>query len=356
MTAARLQAVRSACASRNLGALVISHLPHVRYLTGFSGSNALVIVTPSSCWLATDGRYAEQVKTEVRGARTTIAKAALAPALAPHLRLSKGARIGYDPDTTSVAALARLKSAFPGRRLVAVGGIIDRIAAVKDASEIASLRAAIAISEKIFPKVLDLVKPGVTETEIAAKITYWHRVYGSEGDAFEPIVASGVRGALPHAHATDKKIRKGELVTIDFGCRVNGYCSDITRTVAVGTPSPRLRRMYDAVLRSEIAALAMMKAGVANRAVDAEARRVLKGYGLHKAFIHALGHGVGLQIHEPLRLGPLSTETLHEGNVVTVEPGVYLGGVGGVRIEDDVVVRPHGIDMLTSLPKELLIL
>lgn len=226
----------------------------------------------------------------------------------------------------------------------------------KDDTEVDSIRRAARISDRVFGHILRILTPGVRETDIAAEISYMHRRFGAEADSFEPIVASGPRGALPHARATDKKVRKGELITLDFGCRVGGYHSDITRTVAVGPPSSRMRTVYKAVLSAQLAALAAIRSGVPSRVPDAEARQVLRSYKLDRWFRHSLGHGLGLEVHESPRLAKRSVGTLEDGNVVTVEPGVYLPGVGGVRIEDDVVVRQHGVEMLTKADKSLIVL
>lgn len=356
MTRTRIDAVRHLFESRRLDALVVAHLPHVRYLCEFSGSNGLLLITRSGAVLASDGRYAEQVKLEVRGARVVIGAGALIELIAPAVRLRRGSRVGYDPDLTTVAALARMRARLPHSRFVPAAGLLDSLVSVKDAGEIASIRQAIAISERVFGEILPMLVPGVRESEVAARISYLHRLHGAEGDGFEPIVASGPRGALPHAHASDRRVRKGELVTIDFGCRFRGYHSDITRTVAVGKPNERLKRMYRAVLDAQLASLLVIRAGLPARAADAESRRVLRSHRLLQHFRHSLGHGLGLQIHEQPRLAPTSPDILRDGQVVTVEPGVYVPGVGGVRIEDDIVVRPHGRDLLTSLPKELIVL
>ncbi len=213
-----------------------------------------------------------------------------------------------------------------------------------------------ALSEKVFRRILRFVRAGLKEAEVAAEITYWHRKYGADGDAFEPIVASGVRGALPHGRASEKKIKKGELVTLDFGCRLDGYCSDVTRTVAVGQPGDRARRIYRVVLDAQCRAIDAARAGIKARKLDQIARDHIKRRGFGKYFSHSLGHGVGIEIHEQLRLSDRSNDTLMAGNVVTVEPGIYIPGFGGVRIEDDIVIRQEGCEVLNVAEKELIIL
>lgn len=356
MTRSRIDAVRMLLQSRRLDGLVVTHLPHVRYLCGFSGSNGLLFITRNKALFATDGRYAEQVRTEVHDATVVIGAGPLVDVIAPSLRFPRGARIGYDPDLTTVAGLQRLKSRFPKVRWTANGGLLDPLISVKDAGEIVLLKRAIAISERVFGEILPILVPGVRESEVAARISYLHKLHGADGDGFESIVASGPRGALPHARPTDRRIRKGELVTIDFGCRYHGYHSDITRTLAIGRPSAKLKQLYKAVLDAQLTSLMAVRAGVPARAVDAEARRVFRSYRLLSSFRHSLGHGLGLQIHESPRVAPTSPDILRDGHVVTIEPGLYVAGVGGVRIEDDVIVRPHGCELLTTLPKELIVL
>jgi Xaa-Pro aminopeptidase len=334
-----------------LDALIVVHLPHIRHLTGFTGSNALCIIRPESVLLATDPRYATQVRAEVEHATILVANGPLSDALLPRLRLRRGSRVGFDAERTSAALLGRMKERRPGLAWKDTHGMLDDLVSVKDEREIGFIRAAAELSDMVFTDILPMIEPGVRESEIAAELSYLQRLYGSDGDAFEPIVASGVRGALPHARATHKRIRSGELVTLDFGCRMNGYCSDLTRTVAVGRVPVRLRRMYEAVLAAQLSAMALVRDGASARGVDSEARRVLRKKRLDKRFTHSLGHGLGLDVHEHPRLAPRSRNFLKTGQVVTVEPGVYIPGVGGVRIEDDVVVRQHGVELLTRSSK-----
>jgi Xaa-Pro aminopeptidase len=269
--------------------------------------------------------------------------------------IPRHARIGYESEKVSDADVKSLKKILPGRHLIPTMKILETISAVKDDSEIAMIRFAVHITDKVFKKVLKLVRPGVRELDIAAEISYWHRKYGAECDAFDPIVASGERGALPHARASDKVIRNGEMVVMDFGCRYNGYHSDLTRTIAVGKPSVQMKKIYAIVSRAQSKAIAAVKHGVAARTVDASARSSVRRDGYGRYFIHSLGHGLGIQVHEPLRLSVLSTEILQTGNVATIEPGIYVPGIGGVRIEDDIVVRGDGCEVLTTSPKELII-
>jgi len=356
MTGTRLEALRHTMRSSRLDALLITHLPHVRYLTGFSGSNAACLLTQGSLWLGTDPRYATQVEEEVHEARIIVVHGPLGMALLRRSRLGRRARIGYERFRVSTGSFDQLRSVRPGTIWRGIDGLVDDLISVKSDEEIAAIRAAAKITDKVFSELLQWIRPGMREADVVAEISYRQRRLGAEGDAFEPIVASGVRGALPHARATSKRLRRGEMVTLDFGCVVDGYCSDMTRTVALGRISPQLRSMYDAVLAAQLSGLMAVRAGVPARAVDAISRAVLKQRKLHRWFRHSLGHGLGIEVHEVPRLAPRSGDTLQEGQVVTVEPGVYLPGVGGVRIEDDVVVTRSGVELLTHSSKDLIVL
>jgi Xaa-Pro aminopeptidase len=352
----RLQAVRRHLEASKLDALLVSHLPHVRYLTGFTGSNGLCIISRRKQFFLTDNRYRHQSKDEVRGFRIFASSASLVEMAVRSGILSRARRIGFEAQYVSVSFLRDLKKRQPRKRFVPAYSVIERISALKDEREIDAIRRAVEITDKVFRKVLRAIKPGVTEMDIAAEIGYWHRRYGSDGDAFEPIVASGPRGALPHARPSKKKIRKGELVTLDLGCRVDGYHSDLTRTVAVGSPSVRAKKIYHVVLEAQRMAIEAAKAGVSARLLDAIARSHIRRSGFGRFFSHSLGHGLGIEIHEPLRLSATSKEILQDGNVVTVEPGIYIPGFGGVRIEDDIVVRQDHCEVLNRASKELIVL
>ena len=356
MNSQRLDALHRKLSSARLDAFLVTFLPHIRYLTGFSGSNGLCVITDSRHAFLTDGRYREQVKEEVRGFRTVIASDSLLKTATQRKLVPVRGRIGYQAQYLTVAELNNVKKLLPHARLVATNGLVEEITVVKDVSEIQLLKQAVAITDKVFTKLLRIIKPGVRECDVAAEISYLHRKEGAEADAFEPIVASGLRGALPHARATEKKIAKGELITIDMGGRFKGYHSDMTRTVAVGKPSPRARKMYQVVADAQQLAIEAAGSGMSGKALDAVARTYIKKKGYGKYFNHSLGHGLGLQIHELPRLSALSKDMLASGTVVTIEPGVYIPGVGGVRIEDDVIIRNGYCEVLNRSPKELIIL
>ena len=352
----RLQELKRRLASKGLHAFVVSHIPHVRYLTGFTGSNGLCIVTPRRQHFFTDRRYRDQCKSETSGFEIHISQIGLIEE-AGKLRLLKDrARVGFESRHMSVSSFAKMKKSFAGSTLVATQSVIEQIAAVKDDGEIEILRRAIRITEKVLSKILQILKPGMAEQDVAAEIGYWHRRYGAQSDAFEPIVASGIRGALPHGLASRKRICGGEMVTLDLGCVLDGYHSDLTRTVAIGKPSARARKIYQVVLDAQCRAIEAAHAGMKASALDRIARSVISKKGFGKYFSHSLGHGLGIEIHEELRLSAQSKDVLMAGNVVTIEPGIYIPGFGGVRIEDDVVIRENDCEVLSAAPKELIIL
>lgn len=352
----RIARLRRELRRRGLNALLVSSLPNIRYLTGFSGSNGLCVVTGSEAVLVTDSRYSHQSRREAPDCRRIISSLNPFDAIALDGMLKRRVYVGFESQHLLYAQYRYLKKAFPRHELCGQEELVEELALVKDASEIESIRSAARISGKVFSEVISLIRPGVREADLAAEISYLQKRHGGERDAFEPIVASGRNSVLPHASPTGKKIRPGEMVILDFGTTRNGYCSDITRTVAVGKVPRRALELYALVLDAHAAAMAAARAGMTARALDAVARDRLAGAGYRRYFSHSLGHGLGLSIHERPRVSPLGKETLHAGSVITIEPGLYVPGVGGVRIEDDVVLTRTGCDVLTDAPRELMIL
>lgn len=339
-----------------LDALIVSSLHNVRYLTSFSGSNALCVVKQKDATFLTDGRYAEQSVDEVsRIFKLTITALGLYEGLAKQKLLHGCRRIGFESHYVSYAQYRTMKKLCPSFSFVPTTDVVERLAVLKDAEEIAAIQKAVDISDKVFGKVLAMIKPGMEERTVAAEISYLHKHFGAEGDSFETIVASGPRGSLPHARASSKRIRKGEMVTLDFGCVVDGYNSDITRTIAVGRASRRAREIYKVVLDAQSGAIDAARGGMSARELDAVARTQITRAGYGKYFIHSLGHGLGLHVHERPRISSLSKEHLQAGSVITIEPGVYIPDFGGVRIEDDILLTETGCRVLNSAPKELLI-
>jgi Xaa-Pro aminopeptidase len=341
--------------SLRLQSLLVTEMAHVRYLTGFSGSSGLCLVTPTEQFFITDRRYKSQAPLEIQGFKIVIAKQNLFPVLLEKKLVPAGSRIGFEHQHVSVADMQTLKKLLPVRHFIPATSILEQVTAVKDGAEIEWIRCAARISEDVLTKILPLVRPGVRECDIAAEITYLHRTLGAEGDAFDPIVASGERGALPHARASEKKIRRGDMVVLDFGCRYQGYHSDLTRTLAVGKPSPEMKKVYRIVLDAQQKAIDAVRSGVPARSIDALARTHIQQKGYGRYFFHSLGHGLGIHVHDPLRVSAISSAVLETGNVITIEPGIYFPGRGGVRIEDDIVVLENGCDILTTSSKELMI-
>ncbi|MDE3057737.1 MAG: M24 family metallopeptidase [Bacteroidota bacterium] len=352
---ARAGHLRAALRKTRADAFITSFLPHVRYLTGYSGSNGLCIVTDSSLTLLTDFRYQEQIEAEVPLASKHIVKGDLFAAAVKEKLLSYFGSVAFEEGYLPVGSFQLLKEKLPQVRLVPSSGIVESLTAVKEGSEIALIKKAAEITERVFEKVLGIVKPGISENDIAAEIGYLHRKFGAEKDSFDTIVASGTRGSLPHGAASSKKIQKGEMVTLDFGCVYQGYCSDLTRTVAVGTPSSEVKKIYQIVLDAQRSAIHAAHSGLPAKKLDAVARSLIEKKGFGKFFGHGLGHGIGLQVHESPRLFAKSKHLLCAGNVVTIEPGIYLPGKFGVRIEDDVVIHNGACEVITSSPKELIV-
>lgn len=355
MNAQRLEAIRGTLRRLRLDALLVTFLPHVRYLTGFSGSNGLFLILPTKQFFITDGRYTTQSREEVEGCRIFIARRSLGEELKKRKLVPSRGRIGFEIQHTNVAELENLKTLFPRARFVPARMVVESLCSVKNEAEVELIRRAVSISEKVFQSILALLKPGISELDVAAEILYLHRKYGAEAEAFEPIVASGFRGALPHARASEKKIKRGEMVTLDFGCRFRGYHSDMTRTVAVGKPGPEARKIYNVVRDAQQKAVDSARSDMAAKDLDAVARKHITKAGFGRYFMHSLGHGLGLQVHEAPKVSALSKDVLQSGNVITIEPGIYVPSVGGVRIEDDVVIRNGSCEVLTTATKELIV-
>ncbi len=337
-------------------ALLVSRPANILYLCGFSGSAGLLLVEPTRCTLFTDSRYTFQSRQEVKEARVVIAKKGLLSAAADRLCARHG-RI------TLAASLKHLTVAQRDTLAARIGrhlrwsdddGSIERLRAVKSPQELTIMKGAAALISRVFEKVLPRIRPGATELELAARIEYEIKLLGGSGPSFETIVASGPRSSWAHARPSSKPLAKNELVVLDHGAILRAYCSDLTRTVYIGRAPSRIRGLYSAVLEAQQAAKAAIKPGVTAGAVDAAARGTLKRRRLAQYFTHSTGHGLGLEIHEMPRIGRGEETVLQEGMVVTVEPGVYLDGVGGIRIEDDVVVTKTGAVDLTTAPRDFL--
>jgi len=346
----RLTRLRERLSSAGLDAMVISKPQNVRYVTGFSGSAGIAVVTATQAHLVLDFRYLEQAATQAPAFSRVHAKGPLIDGVAGVLRDHGVRRAGVEADTMPVGTFQRLQAAVAPGEVTPHEGL-DALRWQKTADEIEAIRRAASIADAAFGDILPLIHPGAQERQVAVELEYRMRARGAERSAFDIIVASGPRSALPHGVASDRVIGRGEFVTIDFGAVVGGYASDCTRTLMMAPAGDRHREIYDLVLGAQQAALAGLRAGITGKAVDGLARTRIAGAGYGEAFGHSLGHGVGLAIHEGPTLSPREEAVLPPGAVVSVEPGVYIPGWGGVRIEDLVVTTDVGCEILTHLPK-----
>ena len=334
-------------------AFLITSLHNIRYLTGFTGSNAsLLLGAEGSAQFFTDPRYTLQAATQV-DCDITIAKGPLVKSVLKSIGRNQFRRVAVEQDNMTVANLEAIRKDLPSRSgIVPLSGVVEELRMVKDEAELTAIRKSVLLNSEALEAGLGQLKPGMTETDLAAEIDYRSRRLGADGPAFDTIVASGERAALPHAHPGNTLIGSGMLL-IDMGAFLDGYASDMTRMVHVGKPGKQFRKAYRAVLEAQLAAIDAVKSGVRTSKVDRAARSVLKSHGLEKEFTHSTGHGLGLEIHERPRIGRKDTTVLQAGMAITIEPGVYIEGWGGIRIEDTVVVTENGCEVLTPTTKDL---
>ena len=336
-------------AERELDLLLVTELTNVRYLTGFTGTNGACICGPETRLFLTDFRYTERAAAEVDGWETVTVSDDWLGGIAAHL----SGRFGFEDDHVSVRLLERLRAKLAdGVEPVAAGGAVEKLRRVKDEEELAAIAAASELADEVWRWSVERGLGGRSERDVARAAEARIRELGGD-PSFPAIVAAGPNGALPHAEPGERRIGSGELVVFDMGAKLDGYCSDGTRTYAVGEPGERGREVYATALAAQLAALEAVEAGIGGEALDGVAREVIKEAGHGERFGHGLGHGVGLEVHEAPRLSPRSEDTLAAGEVVTIEPGIYLPGELGVRIEDLVVVTDDGCRNLSSLDKDL---
>lgn len=358
--AARLDRLRASLGAAGVPGLLVTHRPNVRYLTGFTGSAGMLLVpTDADAVLVTDGRYAEQATGQVREAGVPAEIEVAATQVDQHRLLAGAAhglgRLGLEAHAVTWAVQRALSERLAPVEIVPTEGLVEALRRVKDAGEVARIRAACAVADEALAEVLPVLAERPTEAELALALEVAMRRRGASGPSFETIVASGPNSSRPHARPSDRVVGPAELVVIDFGCVVDGYCSDCTRTVSVGDPGDDARRFHRVVLEAQRAGREAVRAGAECAAIDRAARSVIEAAGLGEAFPHSTGHGLGLEVHEAPRLASTSRDTVAAGSVVTVEPGVYLPGTGGVRIEDTVAVTDEGAEPLTASPKDLVL-
>lgn len=347
----KVSEIREELKKRNLDALLITNPYNRRYLTGFTGSAGVVLITPEDALFLTDFRYVEQAEQEAKDYTIIEHEPQLVNELKNQVKRLGINRLGFEAEHVTMAEYNEFKERLECE-LSPTTGIVETLRMIKTDEEIAIIQKAAEIADKAFEHILDVIKPGVREIEIANELEYVMRKLGATQSSFDTIVASGVRSSLPHGVASEKKIEAGELVTLDFGALYKGYCSDITRTVAVGNVSDELKEIYHIVLEAQERGVAGIKPGMTGMEADALTRDFITENGYGKQFGHSTGHGIGLEIHEGPALSPKSSTLLKKNMVVTVEPGIYIPNVGGCRIEDDIVLTENGNERLTRSTKQ----
>lgn len=352
----RINTIRQIARTKGAEAVLLTFPPDIRWACGFTGSNGLLIVLPDAAHFITDGRYKTQAPAEIEHATIHITSGSLLEHAASESLLAGASSVLYQSDKLTVSEFESLQRQFEEMTWIGADDLLVHAVASKSPAEVELLRRAQRLTERVFEEVLGVIRPGVTEKDIAAEIVYRHLLGGAERMSFDPIVASGPNGALPHARPTSRKIQSGDMIVLDFGCYLDGYASDMTRTVAVGEPGDEARTVYDVVLQAQQAALGAARSGIPSADLDGAARGVIEDAGYGDYFTHGLGHGLGLQVHEWPRVSHTADYVLPLYAAVTIEPGIYLPGQFGVRIEDVVVLQLESAENITRAPKELLVL
>jgi Xaa-Pro aminopeptidase len=354
MTDRRIKQAFSLLKKNKIDCLLVTEINHVRYLSGFTGSNGMVILAPPKAYFLTDFRYLVQAQKEVKDCTVIIADRELTSELPKLPVFSRKIRVGVEAAFVSLKLQGQLKDLLSKADFKPTENLIESLAVAKDTEEIRRIKKAVRIADQAFAETLKYLKPGAKEKDIALELEYKMRSHGADGAAFDIIVASGQRSSMPHGKASGKKLRKGDFVTIDFGAVYQGYTSDITRTVVLGKATGRQKKIYDIVLTAQKKACKAARPGLACSRLDGVAREIIMKSGFGDNFGHGLGHGIGMIVHDHPTLNPRSTDTLREGMVVTIEPGIYIPNWGGVRIEDNVLITASGGQVLSKSPKELL--
>ena len=351
----RVKNVQDKLSKYNIDALLVTNMFNVRYLANFTGTTGLVVITKDEAYFVTDFRYTEQAAEEAKGFTIVKNEGPIFEEVAKIVQEDKIENQGFEQENITYAVYHQINDIIPCD-LVPVTGLVEKLREVKTEDEINIIKEAINITEKAYDYILGFVKPGKTEIEVANELDFYMRNEGATSVSFDTIVASGVRSAMPHGVASDKVIEEGDMVTIDFGCYYKGYVSDMTRTFAVGDPGEQMKEIYEIVYQANKKVNEVAKAGMTGAELDAIARDYIaeKGYG--PQFGHTLGHGIGLEVHEGPSLSFRNEDKLVVNNIVTNEPGIYVPGLGGVRIEDDLVIKEDGAEILMTTPKELIIL
>jgi len=351
----KLEKLRATFEQLHIDGLLITSNYNRRYMTGFTGTAGVVLVSKTKAIFITDFRYTEQAAAQCPDFEIVKHTASIFEEVAKVAKELGITKLGFEQDTLTFASYKQYEQKCEAE-LVPISGVIEKLRLIKSSAEIKILKEAAKIADAAFEHITSYIRAGITELDVSNELEFFMRKQGATSSSFDIIVASGHRSALPHGVASDKVIEKGDLVTLDFGAYYNGYVSDITRTVAVGQPTDQLKEIYDIVLEAQLRGMAGLKAGITGRQADALTRDYIteKGYGPN--FGHSTGHGIGLEVHEGPGLSFKSDIVLEPGMVVTCEPGIYIPGIGGVRIEDDTIITNEGNESLTHSPKELIIL
>ena len=349
----RVNKLQAQLEENEIDALLVTKRENIRYLSGFTGSSGVIVITSNSASFITDFRYTEQANDQVKGYDIIELDTSLIKSVADVVSRESIKRLGIEQDAMTVGQYRAYEKEVDAQ-LIETSGIVEKLRLIKDESEIKIMKEAAAIADAAYTHIQTFIRPGRTEREVANELEMFMRSKGADSSSFDIIVASGLRSALPHGVASDKVIQTGELVTLDFGAYYKGYCSDITRTLAIGPVSDELRQIYDTVLRAQLAGVEGIRAGITGIEADALTRDIIKEAGYGEYFGHSTGHGLGMEVHEAPGLSFRSDTVLEPGMVVTIEPGIYINGVGGCRIEDDVVITEDGCYLLTQSPKELI--
>lgn len=341
--------------NNEIDAVLISNGNNMRYISGFTGETGYLYISRKRHAVITDFRYTYQAEAEAKGYEIiTIDNKGYEGAINDIIRTEAVGRLGFEAEDMLYSQYSSLKDKLEIKELVPIGNDITRLRRIKTPKELEYIRKAEEIGDKVFEEILGIIRPGMTELEISARIEYLLKMHGGERTSFPAIVASGINSSMPHAVPTSKKVETGDFLTMDFGCVYNGYCSDMTRTIVIGKATDKQKEIYRLVLDAQLAALDFIKAGYKGREIDKIARDIIYNAGYEGCFGHGLGHGVGLFIHEEPRLSPLEEEVILSGMVETVEPGIYVRGFGGVRIEDLVAVTDEGCINFTKSDKQLI--
>lgn len=355
MSHSRLTKTFNLIKKQKINALLVNKPSNVRYLSGYSGSNGLLVLVPPKAYFLTDFRYTVQARKEVKSCQVIIAERELLGELVKIPALKKKVKLGFESVSLTVKLLNNIKELLPKATLVPTENIVESVAVIKDTGEINKLKKAAKIADAVFSDILKMIKPGVKERDISLELQYKMIKLGADGPSFDFIVASGQRSSMPHGVASDRKFKKGDFITMDYGCFFQGYPSDITRTVVLGKASAKQKKIYDIVLRAQTAAVNSARAGLPARELDKVARDIIIREGYGDNYGHGLGHGLGLgEVHSNPVVGPRSQDMLKSGHAFTIEPGIYIPNWGGVRIEDDVLLASNGCKVLTKSPKELI--